>query len=169
MGHQIGFLLTPDDLIALEQRLREVGELAIFESTSRRAAPARVLSTAIPEMGVTPLRIILARPRDLPAVTFNAIPARGEWSVDSLRSPVIELDRCFYDGKIMRRGRLYYVDGYSDAQHAWTEKPPAFLAWAKAIFAAARRFLKKHPELGEHAGPEVLSWGARAREIVSPR
>ena len=166
MGHQVGFYLTPDDLQGLERRLREAGEIAILDSRSRRPAPARLLSTAVPEMGVTPLRVLLARPEDLPVLSFTEVAGRGGWSVDALRSPVMELDRCFYDGTVLRRGRLYYVDGCYGAKGEWVEKPAAFLDWAKTMLAAARRYLKKHPDLGEYAGPEVLSWGPRAKELV---
>ena len=38
-------------------------------------------------------------------------------------SPVVELTRCFFDGHILRRGRLYFVDRYYGTNGDWIEKP----------------------------------------------
>jgi hypothetical protein len=76
--------------------------------------------------------------------------------LDVLASPVIELSGCFFDGAILRRGRMYYVDGYYDAGQ-WKVKPEAFRSWAKTILTRTRKALKKLPGF-EYIGPGAEAW-----------
>ena len=155
MGHQINFFLGPNDHAALEMRLREAGELVVLRSRSPTPEPHQVDTTNFTEDGRQWLFLYLVRPSDLSAVRTEEVTAQGYWSVDDLRSPVIELTRCYYNGKILRRGRLYFVDGYYGAQDQWVEKPEEFKAWAKRLFAAARKTLTFDKNLGAHIGPEA--------------
>lgn len=155
MGHQINFFLGPNDHAELEMRLREAGELVVLRNRSLTPEPHPVDTTNFTEDGKQWLFLYLVRPSDLSAVRTREVAAQGYWSVDDLRSPVIELNRCYYNGKILRRGRLYFVDGYYGAQDQWVEKPEEFKAWAKRLFAAARKTLTFDKNLGAHIGPEA--------------
>jgi hypothetical protein len=155
MGHQINFFLGPNDHAELEMRLREAGELVVLHVRSPTPEPRQVDNTNFTEDGKQWLFLYLVRPDDLSAVRTREVAAQRYWSVDDLRSPVIELTRCYYNGKILRRGRLYFVDGYYGAEDQWVEKPEEFKAWANRLFAAARKTLTFDKNLGAHIGPEA--------------
>jgi hypothetical protein len=163
-GRQVNFYLTPSDLLFWEKLIREKIPLCLLESTSTSSHPRRLLTAMVSEMGHTPLNIVICHPEQVRSVEMNHLERRGLWAVNIARSPAIELSRCYYDGKILRRGRLYYVPGYFEGD-VWIEKDSSFVAWADRILNRTRRILKKQPYLGEYAGPEVLGWGAKAKEI----
>src|ERR1043165_7618856 len=123
MGHQLNFFLGPTDQIELETRLRNVDELVILHSRSPTDEPRIVETMNFSEDGKQWLFFHFVRLSDLSAVQIREVPAQRYWVVDILKSPVVEVNRCYYDGKILRRGRLYYVDGFYDAQDQWLEKP----------------------------------------------
>ena len=157
MGHQVNFYLDSLDSMALEQALRDLGPLLVLHSLSPGSEP-RILESANFQEGARPwLFVLLVRPEDLHAVVTRYVSAQGHWTVDVVKSPVIEFDRCFFDGTILRRGRLYYVDGYYDGE-AWKEKADAFQQWAKAVLAKAKRVLKKHGS--DYIGTGAAGWAS---------
>ena len=162
MGHQINFFLGPNDLLELEARLKKVDAPVVLHSRSPTRKP-RVLDTMnFTEDGKQWLFLYLVRSQDLNSLRIKEIKAQGYWSVDTLTSPVIELDRCYYDGKILRRGRLYYVDGFYE-QEEWVEKSSDFKTWAKRLFNVARKTLVYDKELGSHVGAEASAMRLRGR------
>jgi hypothetical protein len=163
MGRQINFFLGPNDQIELEARLRKVDELLILHSRSPGPEPHIVDTMNVTHDGKQWLFLYLVRRDDLSAVRTQEVAAQGYWHVDELRSPVVEADRCYYDGKILRRGRLYYVNGYYGAQDQWIEKPEEFKAWAKRLFAVARKTLTFDKKLLAHIGPEAAELRLRGR------
>ena len=165
MGHQINFFLGPKDLSELEMRLRAVGELVILHSRSPKPEPRIVDSVDFAENGKR-WSLYLVRQADLTNVVLKNVAAQGYWLVDGLFSPVVELDRCHYNGEVLKRGRLYYVDGFYQGD-AWIEKSPAFKDWAKRLFTAARKTLKHNKELLANVGPEALEMRARGIEFKS--
>ena len=67
------------------------------------------------------------------------VPAQGYWTIDVLRSPVREFNRCYYDGKMLRRRRLDYVDGFYGADDQWQIKADGFRSWARAVLRKTKR------------------------------
>jgi hypothetical protein len=104
--------------------------------------------------------LYLVRLRDLSDVVVKEVPAQSHWVVNSLFSPVVELDRCFYNGEVLKPGRLYYEDGFFD-RDKWVKKPPEFTAWAKRILAAARKTLKYDRQILAYLGPEASQMRSR--------
>jgi hypothetical protein len=154
MGHQINFFLGPNDLSELETRLASVGDLTILHSRSPKPEPKVVESVHFTEDGKRWL-LYLVRSMDLSDVVLKEVPAQGHWVVNSLFSPAVELDRCHYDGRVLKRGRLYYVDGFYDERGLWVEKPEEFKTWAKRLFSAARKTLVRDKQLGAYIGPQA--------------
>lgn len=160
MGRQVNFFLGPADQSELEARLRKVAELIVLHGRSPKPEPRVLEGINFPEDHWT---LYVVRPADLACVELREVPAQGYWSVDSFRSPVVEVDRCYYNGKILRRGRLYYMAGFYD-QERWVEKPAEFEAWAKRLFAATRKTLTYDKELGAYIGAEASE--LRLRDVV---
>ena len=87
---------------------------------------------------------------------MNYVAAQKYWTFESFHSPLLEYQRCFFDGRVLRRGRLYYIDGAYGDKDVWIEKSEEFKKWAKSIFSAAKKTLA-HEE-GFYFGPGALVW-----------
>jgi len=112
------------------------------------------------------LRVYVAHRKDLNEIILKEVPAQNYWTVDTLRSPVIELDRCFFDGKIIRRGRLFYDAGYYDDSGKWTGKSTKFVEWATEIFKLIKKSAKRNAKLGAYFGMHAEKWLSKAPGAV---
>ncbi len=154
MGHQVNFHLTPTDTSELEARMHAVGPMVVLHSRSATGKP-RILENLDLTEGEQPwLYYFLVRPDDLDEVAMHHVPAQGYWTVDVLKSPVIEFNRCFFDGKLLRRGRVYYADSFYSPDNQMVLKSEAFRKWGQSILRVARKGLKKNGLLyiGRNAG-----------------
>jgi hypothetical protein len=156
VGHQVNFYLAPTDTVALEQTIRTLGPLLVLHSRSPGSEPRVLESVSIEENGQPWLFVVLVRPEDLQAVVTRHVPAQGYWTIDVVQSPVIEFTRCFFNGTLLRRGRLYYVDGFYDANDTWQDKRNGFRQWAKAVLAKTKKGLKKHKT--DYIGTGAEAW-----------
>ncbi len=156
MGYQVNFYMTPEDAILVQDRLRELVPVKILHSRSPTQNPVVVDSLDRKEEGKQWLFLFLAREEDLAGVVMRYVDVQDYWTVDELRSPVIEFTGSFFDGKILRRGRAYYVDGYHEQGQGWIEKPDQFKSWAKLVLDAIRKSLKRH--MSNYIGPGAQSW-----------
>jgi len=139
MGHQLRFFLTPTDLQLLEQRLRAQCPVAILDSRSEQSAPTMLSTLAVAESGKTWLKIFLVPPDLVDTLTFERVAQQGYWTVDLLRAPAVELSRCFYDGKILRVGRLFFHRGFYDEAGTWVEKPATTQVLLQALAGLRNR------------------------------
>lgn len=155
MGHQINFYLSPKDVLELEKRLLSVEKTLILHSRSRGPYPRIVDSTDLVEDGHQQNFFNLVRIADLDSVVTKEIKNQGYWSIDELRSPVIEFTRSNFDGALIRRGRLYYIDVYYDDSGKLVGKTLGFDVWAKKVLSKARRSLEYDKELLAYIGAEA--------------
>lgn len=143
---QINFYILPEEQEWFESQLRQQGEFVVIRDLSSLSAPELADSTVVHEMGKERLRIYLARSSDVSCIVGRPIPAKSAWSIDEIRSPVVEFSRCYFDGRsLLRRGRLYVVTNYYDGD-CFVEKPTEFLDWAKSLLAIARRELVRRQD-----------------------
>ena len=156
MGKQATFVLLPGDLTALEVEIARVEPFTVLHSRSS-SKEVRSLSALDPtKAGEDWLHLFLVRPSDVKRVVTQHVPAQGYWSVDALRSPVIEFQRCFFDGKVLRRGRVYFNESYYDLSGVLVQKPEAFRKWARVVLSTIRRNL--HRQGPDYIGPEAKMW-----------
>ncbi len=165
MGHQITFYLDKEDSSALEARLRRMGPLVILHRRSMTGRPRQLASTDLYEEGQSNLFYCLVRPEDLDKVTMEYVPAQKHWMIDTLRSPIIEYDRCYTDERLIRRGRMYYTDGFYDEKEEWKEKTTDYLTWAKKILMLGKKTLVRdgHDYLGPTAS-DLIAQGKKIKE-----
>lgn len=156
MNKQFSFYLTPNDFLNLERALRKVTQILIFSEESKDSKPLELPSFEIDKMGKDNLAVYLTCRGCDGKMFLDKIEKQKIWIVDSLCSPVIELSRCFFDGNILRAGRMYYTTGYYLEDGFWTDKDSKFLEWAKKVFAVAKRNLKRKKELDAYFGKEAL-------------
>src|SRR5690349_20516976 len=131
MSHQINFYLTSSDLDVFESDLRSTGNVIFLADRSPTERAVIIQSLAFgPEETFS--KVHLVRPQDLEEVVANFAPKRSEWFLDSMRSPVIELSRGRLKGRQLKRGRLFFQDGYYGPDRQWKSKPLDFVRWAKS-------------------------------------
>jgi hypothetical protein len=157
MGHQVNFYATPVDIAALGAAVSRVEPMLILHDRSSSAEPRSLPALDHHEGGRRHLFYFLVREADLAHVVTTHVPAQARWTVDVLRSPVIEFTSCFFDGNLLRRGRVYYVDGFYGEDGAWLEKPESFRTWAKRVLHVTRTALTKFDER-EYIGADARAW-----------
>lgn len=157
MGKQIQLYLVPEDISEFEAVMQQKG-VAILRRYSSESKP-EVAGTAVfrtPES--TGVDGFLVRREDLEVVASRSVPEQAHWVVDALRSPVIEFSGCNFDGKILKRGRLFYDTGFYETSGLWVDKPQVFQDWAKDVFKFARKIFPKDENLGAYVGSNARHW-----------
>ncbi len=156
VGHELNFYMLPEDTIIVQEQLMNLASMKILQARSPTHNPAAVPSLDYREDGKQLLSLFLAREQDLAEIVMHYVDVQNYWTIDALRSPVIEFTGCFYDGKILRRGRVYYVEGYHEQGRGWIEKSTQFDLWAKMILDTMKKTLKRH--VSDYIGPKAQSW-----------
>jgi hypothetical protein len=157
MSRQFSLLATDSDLQALENVLRDSGEVEFLSNNAtendRDLQPLESLPIPLAQAGKVSLFCYLV-PRGVPHRLFLRRLSPVKVDVDDQRSHLIDFWRPFYNGNIVRRGRLYYqntmfIDG------AFVPKDPDFCRSADRIFAHVKRTLKfdkgQQAYVGNHA------------------
>ena len=159
MGHQVNFFVLPPDLPAIEAAIRTTGPLCFLEDRTPTHEPSvlQTLAFEAGDMGRRQLRAYITRPSDLRDVKTRFIKQQGYWLIDSLDSPVIEFDRCFFDGQVLRPGRAYFA---SDLRFRASLPSRDFVKWGDRVMARIRTLLKRAPNIGRniYASADALRW-----------
>jgi hypothetical protein len=95
---------------------------------------------------------------DIDQVRTSYVPGQEYWTVDSLRSPVMEFFGCHFDGSRIIRGRLYYNVGFYDDTGSWVEKSASFVKWAGRIVRVARSVCEYDKDLQALIGRHAREW-----------
>jgi hypothetical protein len=156
VGHQVNFYITPRDEAAIELKLKSLAPAVVLHHRSPGPEPRVIDSIDVRQGDERWLYLYLARSQDLSQVVTQHVPAQGYWGVDVMRSPVIEFTRCYFDDKILRRGRVYYVDGFFSPGDAWVEKSEGFKDWAKSVLSTVKKSLKRTGS--DYVGADALNW-----------
>jgi hypothetical protein len=156
MSQQISFYMTPTDLRAAMKRIADCGDFVILHSRSPQSQPHVLSTDEFEDRGKPWLYFYITRPEFLRSIKMREVPAQGYWAIDSLRSAVIELNRCFYDGSQLKVGRLFFDTSYYDETDQKVAKPESFLAWAKCVLAATKKTLKRDASRSAYIGLDAL-------------
>jgi hypothetical protein len=159
MGHQVNFFVLPADLPEIEAAILTTGDVCLLADRMPAARPAKLATLAIEpgEMGRRPLRAYIARRSDLGAVETQFVSTQGHWVIDAAGSPVIEFDRCFFDGSVLRRGRAYFA---SDLRFRAALPSPEFVEWGDRVFSRIKDVLTRAPDIapGAYVSAGALRW-----------
>jgi hypothetical protein len=166
MGHQLRVYLTPTDTAELAREISHLEPVAILHSRSPSAKPRIAPSLTLVEDGKPWLFYYLVRESELLDVVTRHIPAQDHWIVDVVKSPVIEFNACYFNNKILRQGRIYYVDGFYGADSTWIEKPEAFRLWAAGVLKTTKNVLRRNGS--EYIGETALAWLERENGRLEP-
>lgn len=166
MGRQVNFYLVGDDHSLVQRLIESAGPVAFIQD--RQAGPdlVPVGDIRIPRelMGKVPLRVYAAQPSAVPHLSLRWIPEQNYHIID-IGSAAIEIDRCFFDGRVARRGRIYAHTSPWRPQDAdeWT----SFQTWSKRVMRrVVDGFKRDGQRLGErpfftYFGPEAYAWMKR--------
>jgi hypothetical protein len=158
MGKQVNFYLTPEDTEFFIEKLRKIEPILVIHSRSPTSEPRIVNSLSLREDGHSWLYFFLVQDNAIDDLIMREVPAQDYWAVDSLRSPVIEFTRSFFDTSQVRSGRLWYEDRYYDANQL-VQKPESFVMWANRVLRNVRKNLRKRGQhyFGSHADELIQS------------
>ena len=159
MGHQVNFFVLPADLPVIERAIRSSGDVCFLEDRTPTERPVVLDTLAFDkaEMGHRQFRAYIARESALPAVQTKFIAAQGYWLIDAAVSPVIEFDRCFFDGHVLRRGRAYFA---TDLRFRPELPDPDFVKWGDRIMSRIKKTLLRAPEVPSsiYVSAAALEW-----------
>jgi hypothetical protein len=156
MSHQFTYYALLDDFAQIEENLRRIEPIVILYDRSPTATPRTASALNFKDGDKGWLYFYLIREVDFGAVTTHYVPEQGYWTIECLPSPVIECDGCFFDGKILRSGRMYYTDGDYDKNGQWVWKSEGFRKWATTAFRAAKKCLRRIDR--DYIGPAAGKW-----------
>lgn len=151
-SQQVNFYLLPEEQEWFESQLRSCGDLVVIRKPASPEDSIVADSTIIRAMGREDVRVYLSRRQDLPQIDVRAIPSRNSWSIDELRSPVVEFSRCYFDGQLLRRGRLYVITHYYDENSLLVEKQKSFVNWAKTLISTTKKTMARRED-GDFIAP----------------
>ena len=143
-SRQLNFYLNLSDQHLFDQMLKANELIKLCQYQTEEACPYFLESSIITKMGEEALKIILVRKSDIENIRYRKIKERYIYSIDSIRSPVIEYSRCYVGDNIIRRGRLYFVKAHYDDKDYLISKSSDFLAWANQLLDEARAVSYTH-------------------------
>lgn len=166
MGHQLNFYLTDKDTEMVESAIRALEPVAVLHRRSTGPHPRVVDSLRYREDGRDWLFFELARPSDVASLALRHVEGPEYWTVDIRTAPVLEFSRPFYDGTIIRRGRIYFVSSYFDGNGVPILKDEAFVKWGKRVIRRVRGVLSRQGSF--YIGPEARELLDASRLSLAP-
>ena len=157
MGRQVSFYLTSMDLNELMRSITKCGDFVTLDSRPLHSQPRILPSVERDERGEPSRYFYLTRSEFLASVKTYKVERQDYWHVDDGYSPVIELISCFSHERVLKRGRLYFIDHYFDEDGKKVTKPDAFLRWAKCVLGSVKNAMKYDATLGAYIGPDALA------------
>ncbi|AZN35138.1 hypothetical protein [Iodobacter ciconiae] len=163
MGKQVNFYLTPSDFLGVKTLIDTIEPCFILHSRSKSNEPLIVDDFAVRDGEDDWLFYYLVRQCDILDVKMRAVPSQGYWVIDETHSPVIELNKCFFNENTLGRGRIYFNEKYYNDNSVLIQKPDAFKIWANAILRHVRKKLIRKDDFywGEEAS--LLSNASRCK------
>ena len=112
------------------------------------------------KMGREAVLLLLLPPEALATMSY-----RARW-VDTFNSHLLEVGRCFTDGKILRSARFWY-EPRTFRGGAFGTKPEEFVGWATSIFQKTKKLLRRRPVPSDGGRVRTEWFSAEAWEAVA--
>ena len=161
---QINFYLFPSDLTKVDLLFEELGNVRILGLpmlTQKLRIAKKVGSADFNQKNWVSTYLVMDSQLD--QVILEFVEKQNYWLIDDLRSPIIELIRPYFDVEknLLRRGRLYFKNGYWNENREWVRKNDAFLDWANLLFKRFRKVFQRSQLEGFRSdliSPDVENW-----------
>lgn len=166
MGQQLNFYLTDKDTEMVEGTIRAIEPVTILHRRSPSPQPRILDALCCREDGAHWPFFDLLRPEDLASLSLRHVAGPDYWTTDVRRDPVLEFNRSSCDGKVIRRGRIYFVAAYFDGDGVWTHKDEDFVKWGQKVIRRVRGALFRHE--GFYIGPDAKELLERSQVSLGP-
>jgi len=143
MGHQVRFFLSPEDVEALEERLRPLGEYVLLLAEGERPAPLIAAKNAVWPKPKGLRGRYIARTSDLADITYRLDEKLGSYFIAELESPVIEVGIWPVRDNQIQMGRLYFSSSSVSESGFKLPKDKDFVGWAKKVLKTAVKGLHR--------------------------
>lgn len=168
MGRQVNFFMHPDDLKEFQREFLENSSILSINSRSKSSVPEILETTQMSGENGSWLQIFLVQKENFSEVKMQYIKDQNYWMVDDSISPVIEFDRCYFDEKILRRGRIYFQTGFYDMKEKWKERSEEFIKWADSLLRWIRKKYKRDARSGFYIGHYAEKWNVSISKGIIP-
>lgn len=156
MGKQFQTYLLPEDASALLAEVRKSVDLRILASHSDDSCPHETPVVSKIVGGFSRIDCCLA-PTFESRIEMQHIEAQHRWDVDSMVSDVIEFSGCHFDGKTLKRGRMFFDTGFY-SEDGWEDKSVKFRNWANKLFRVSKKSLVFSKTLNAYIGTAANLW-----------
>jgi hypothetical protein len=165
MAKQFSVYLLPSDSTRLLGELRPKINVGLAARHSCVSDLKKVNSPILTEAGFSRIDCLLV-PDKRATVKLDYIEGQDQWIVNTLFSEVIEFTGCHFDGKTLKRGRLFFDQGFYKTGQ-WHEKSSSFLSWADSIFKMTKKMLRRDPSLNAYVGQDAEAWGTSGGVFIA--
>lgn len=138
MGRQTQLYLLPADTHVFEAELRMQLGARLLRPVGAEPVPSEMATSTVTVNGIPRMDCFLS-PLGRVQVRFRQIESRQLWTIDSLRSEIVEFRGCHLNANRLKRGRLFYQTGFYNDDRVWTNKSAEFIEWAEKV----RRLMKE--------------------------
>lgn len=151
MSRQAYFFMHPEDLVEFDEHIRLANGVVFVPCRLKTAVvtpqKSAVCDTPLLESSSDNLTLYMCRPDDLHQLHPHERPVLGDWTVNPRKAPVVEFWRSYFDGRVLKRGRLSFeLDGQSRD----------FNRFADSLLRHIRRKYTRS-DFGAYAGDHALS------------
>ena len=166
MGRQFTYYCLADDLTRIQEQVfgPAGGRLVSAEKVdgAHRVVDVERFALEDARMGSETIFLYLLPPREMELEIRN-----GPW-IDSSKSHLIEVGRCFTEGQLIRSARFWYETRFLEESQLRT-KPPEFVEWAEGVFRSSKKLLQR--QTVSYRGHPYTEWFGRAAwaEVSSGR
>jgi len=148
--------MLPNDFLEFEKFLQLEDDVRFLE---RRLSTPDVQTYAKPISHISSLEkytpyLFLVRVTDLEKIKVKYITAQNYWVIEEANSMGVEYIRPFFDGRTVRRGRLYCPTSFYDNNYL-VKMPEEYLRWAKRLIDWIHRYCSKEQHSFFYISPRV--------------
>jgi hypothetical protein len=158
IGRQFSYYCLPEDLDLIQDTALSGFDYRLYSRGRADAAepltPISRLRLDYPDMGKVTLFLIMTPPPPLDTLRWTT--QSGMRFLDTAESYVVEVGRCFTDGKILRDNRFWYAPISMD-RSGWVPKDKAFTDWADSLYRRVKKVLYYEKDLKNWFGPAALA------------
>lgn len=161
---QVNFYIHPDDVKELEKFLAE-NDIVIINQP-QYTTDLKFSDIIEKRTDNEWLKCFLARRQDIKSIKNEFINEQNYYLIDEFESPVIELRRCLFDGKILKGSRLYFIKAFYDSNDRLVDKPQDFINCAQSVLKWIKKHYNKDSKNGDYFSPKAEDWKNNNGEIA---
>lgn len=150
--------MASDDIKEFEDAVSSIEKDVYFVEDHLKNKKIETIDTLSPPQDEGSLyKIYLIKKEYIRNIKLRFVDIQNYWTID-FNMPVVEFNRCYYNDKIMRRGRLYFETGFYDKNGSSVEHPKDFIEFADELLKWVRKHYSRDKKTGFYVGPHAKKW-----------